>query len=102
MPSGHAAGSAALATTLSIRYPKWYVITPSVLYALVTGFSRLHLGVHYLTDVLAGYALGMGVAVGVNALNKQLFELADPILPSDEYTIAAMPQFPIFAFSIAF
>jgi hypothetical protein len=42
------------------------------------------------------------VAVGVNALNKQLFELADPILPSDEYTIAAMPQFPIFAFSIAF
>jgi undecaprenyl-diphosphatase len=29
-PSGHSAGSAALATSLSLVYPQWYVIVPSV------------------------------------------------------------------------
>lgn len=83
-PSGHAAGSAALATTLSLRYPHWYVITPSVVYALATGISRLHLGVHYLSDVLAGYLLGTGVAILVHTLRNTLFDAFDGILPSDQ------------------
>ena len=58
------------------------MIGPSIAYALYTGFTRLHLGMHYLSDVLAGYALGVGVALGVNALNSELFDLMDPILPS--------------------
>jgi membrane-associated phospholipid phosphatase len=101
-PSGHAAGSAALATTLSIRYPVWYVIAPSVTYALLTGAARLHLGVHYLTDVLAGYALGAGMAILVNSLNSYLFELADPILPTDDYTIAPQVNIPLVNISIPF
>jgi membrane-associated phospholipid phosphatase len=80
-PSGHSAGSAALATSLSLRYPHWYVIAPSVAYALFTGFSRLNLGMHYLSDVLSGYALGVGVAILVNALNADLFRIADGVLP---------------------
>ncbi|MBI2793690.1 MAG: phosphatase PAP2 family protein [Ignavibacteria bacterium] len=80
-PSGHSAGSAALATTLSLRYPKWYVIAPSALYALYTGFSRMHLGMHYLTDVLSGYALGVGIALIVNKFNDELFNAAEGILP---------------------
>lgn len=90
-PSGHSAGSAALATSLSLRYPVWYVIGPSVAYALYTGFSRLHLGMHYISDVLAGYALGVGVAVLVNVLNDKLFEAADGILP-DKAIGAAQPM----------
>ncbi|RPI66879.1 MAG: phosphatase PAP2 family protein [Ignavibacteriae bacterium] len=90
MPSGHSAGSAALATSLSLRYPEWYVIAPSVLYALYTGFARMNLGMHYLSDVLAGYALGVGVAVGIHAINEELFDLADPILP-DKPTTLIMP-----------
>lgn len=81
-PSGHAAGTAALATTLCLRYPTWYVIVPSVSYALLTGLARLHLGVHYLSDVAAGYALGVGTALLVNALNTQLFSLTEPLMPS--------------------
>ena len=103
MPSGHSAGSAAFATTLSLRYPKWYVIGPTVLYALYTGFSRLNLGVHYLTDVLAGYALGSGVALLVHVLNDELFNLADPILPDRPNTSAFAPlHTPILSYSISF
>jgi membrane-associated phospholipid phosphatase len=82
MPSGHAAGSAAIATTLILRYPTWYVAVPSIAYALYTGFARMNLGMHYLTDVLTGYALGVGISFLVNALNDELFDLADPILPT--------------------
>ena len=105
MPSGHATGSAALATTLILRYPEWYVIAPTVLYALYTGFARLNLGMHYLSDVLVGYALGAGVALGVHALSSQLFDLADPILPGLTTTASfqmAPTHTPIIAFSYAF
>ena len=103
MPSGHSAGSAALATTLSLRYPEWYVIGPSVAYALYTGFSRLNLGMHYLTDVLAGYALGVLVALGVHALNEELFDLCDPILPEQLSTHAALTtSTTLISYSISF
>lgn len=76
-PSGHTAGAFSLATSLCLRYPKWYVIAPSALWACSVGFSRMSEGVHYPSDVLAGAAIGAGCAV-VNVyvnrwLNKWLF-----------------------------
>ncbi len=101
MPSGHAAGSAALATSLILRYPTWGVIVPSVAYALYTGFARLNLGMHYLSDVLVGYSIGVLVAVGVNALNTALFDLAEPILPSSgTYTLNMQGSVPIFSLAV--
>ena len=46
-PSGHTAAAFSLATSLSIRYPKWYVIAPSAFWACSVGFSRMNEGVHY-------------------------------------------------------
>ena len=40
-PSGYTTGTAAVTTTLILRYPKWFVIAPSVGYALLMGFSRM-------------------------------------------------------------
>ena len=76
-PSGHTATAFALATSLSVKYPKWYVIAPSPLWACSVGVSRMNEGVHYPSDVLAGAAIGAGCAVlniYVNRwLNKWLF-----------------------------
>ena len=76
-PSGHTASAFALATSLSIRYPKWYVIAPTALWATSVGISRMNEGVHYPSDVIAGAAIGAGCAVGsvfvTRWLNKLLF-----------------------------
>jgi len=61
-PSGHTSFAFATATSLSLKYPKWYIIAPSYLWAASVGYSRMNLGVHYPSDVLAGAILGAGSA----------------------------------------
>ncbi|WP_291125371.1 phosphatase PAP2 family protein [Flavobacterium sp. UBA6031] len=69
-PSGHTSDAFALATSLSIAYPKWYVIAPSFAWAGAVGFSRMDLGVHYPSDVLAGAILGAGSAYVCYKVNQ--------------------------------
>jgi membrane-associated phospholipid phosphatase len=61
-PSGHTSIAFSTATSLSLAYPKWYIIAPSYLWASSVAYSRLNLGVHYPSDVLAGAVLGAGSA----------------------------------------
>lgn len=61
-PSGHATASSAFFASLSIRFRKAYVIAPCAVMTLLVVLSRLYLGVHYPTDVLAGLAVGIGMA----------------------------------------
>jgi Membrane-associated phospholipid phosphatase len=61
-PSGHTSLAFTTATALSLKYPKWYIIAPSFLWAGSVGYSRMNLGMHYPTDVLAGAILGAGSA----------------------------------------
>ena len=77
-PSGHTTAAFSLATSLSITYPKWYVIAPSAIWACGVGLARINQGIHYPSDVLTGAAIGVGCAfvnVYVNRwLNKILFK----------------------------
>lgn len=77
-PSGHTAAAFSLATSLSITYPKWYVIAPSAVWACGVGMARMNQGVHYPSDVLTGAAIGVGCGfanIYINRwLNKILFK----------------------------
>lgn len=73
-PSGHAMdsfiGYGLLAYWIARRFPR--VRRPAIMSAvglvLLIGFSRIYLGVHYLSDVLAGYSAGcVWLAVCVTA-----------------------------------
>jgi len=61
LPSGHAVASMAVAACVVIMlwHTKWrrLAIVLGSLYVVLIGFTRLYLGVHYPTDVLAGWLI---------------------------------------------
>jgi membrane-associated phospholipid phosphatase len=73
-PSGHTSMAFSTATSLSFAYPKWYVIAPSFLWAGSVGYSRMHLGVHYPSDVFVGAIIGSGSAWLSSFLTKRIQE----------------------------
>jgi undecaprenyl-diphosphatase len=81
-PSGHAASAAAAAVLLADGKPRWRA--PLGLLALGVAWSRVQTGLHHLSDVLAGLALG--AAVGL--LVRRLLPLPAPT------ERAAVPQAP--------
>ncbi len=72
-PSGHTSEAFAFATSVSLSYPKWYVIAPSFLWAGAVGYSRMDLGVHYPSDVLAGAIIGSGCSWITFKVNQRLY-----------------------------
>lgn len=74
MPSGHTSLAFATATSLTLKYPKWYVIVPSYFWAASVGYSRMNLGVHYPSDVIAGAALGAASAYVTMLANDWFWE----------------------------
>jgi undecaprenyl-diphosphatase len=66
LPSGHAATSFAGATLLAFVVPRLTV--PFLALAAAIAWSRVYVGVHYPSDIVAGAALGAAIALGATAL----------------------------------
>ena len=69
-PSGHATVSFACATVLALAVPRLSV--PLYALAVLISFSRVYVGVHFPFDVLAGAALGVGIAIALRRLGAAL------------------------------
>jgi undecaprenyl-diphosphatase len=84
-PSGHAFGSvcfygvlaAILATRVRGTAAKWSVWTVAILLMAMIGFSRIYLGVHYPSDVIAGYCAGAVWVAAVGLLDRILLARSD-------------------------
>jgi membrane-associated phospholipid phosphatase len=94
-PSGHATDAAAvygmlgvlLAATLTRRRARAAVWTVAVVVVGLVGLSRIYLGGHWLTDVLAGVAVGA-------AWSSALVATRDRVGPSSPPPVAATPSSP--------
>ncbi|MGV3491287.1 MAG: phosphatase PAP2 family protein [Devosia sp.] len=79
-PSGHAMLAAVTFMTLGLllaesapgRRMKAFWLTLSITLALLVGISRLYMGVHYPTDVLAGWCIGAAWALVCWAIYSEL------------------------------
>lgn len=80
-PSGHAASAAAFATGVAIEQPR--LAAPVGALAAAVAVSRVYTGVHYPGDVLAGAAIGMGIAWGSRHAWAALPPAAGQQVPSD-------------------
>lgn len=79
-PSGHTLIAAVLYPTLGMlvasnlraRHLKIFVFVVAALLALVVGLTRVYIGVHYPTDVLGGWCLGVAVSIGAGLAIQKL------------------------------
>jgi membrane-associated phospholipid phosphatase len=61
-PSGHTSTAFSTATSVALRYRKWYFVAPAYLFATSVAWARMYQGVHYPSDVFAGAIVGAGSA----------------------------------------
>ncbi|BAY09648.1 phosphatase PAP2 family protein [Calothrix sp. NIES-2098] len=83
-PSGHAMTSMTLIIVLLILsrgYPwRWLVLVFGSFYVVAIAWTRLYLGVHFPSDILAGWMVAIAWAIGVSLIIKPHLNLANPII----------------------
>jgi membrane-associated phospholipid phosphatase len=89
MPSWHAQGSAGFWGFLIgwIKGPLGIVL--GILFPLLIGFSRVYLGVHYPTDVIAGWAIGAAILILYRFLESRFLPLVKKLHERFQIAIVA-------------
>lgn len=71
-PSGHTSNSSTMYFSLPVYGKKKWLVAVGILLPFLIGLSRVCLGVHYPTDVIAGWLLGAAVVVIMTILQKKI------------------------------
>ncbi|MFM9860301.1 phosphatase PAP2 family protein [Pseudoxanthobacter sp. M-2] len=90
-PSGHALGAAVVFLTLGgllswsqpSRRIKIYILSMAVVLTILVGVSRVYLGVHWPTDVLAGWAIGAAWALAWSGIALVVARRSRPAPPGE-------------------
>lgn len=70
--SGHATNSFGLAVFLSLVFKNRLLIFSALLWATVNSYTRIYLGVHFISDILAGMIVGTLIALLLYAIYASL------------------------------
>lgn len=78
-PSGHTTDAFALAIVITLLTRRWWIALPIFIWAALVGYSRIHLGVHYPSDVVAGALIGtMFAGLTFKMIVRQIFKAQKP------------------------
>ena len=86
-PSGDSGASFAAAVVFLVKGPKKLGI-PSIIMAFLIAFSRLYVGVHYPTDVLAGIITGTCCAI----ISFMIWSIFEKKAPAKLASLAGIPE----------
>jgi membrane-associated phospholipid phosphatase len=70
-PSGHTSDAFSIAMIISFLFPRKLVIIPMFAWAILVAYSRMDLGVHYPSDVLAGAVIGISSSLVCSQLYRR-------------------------------
>ena len=92
-PSGHAMGSMTLGVALMLLWwptrGRWPVIIASTTLIFLVGLSRIYLGVHYPSDILAGWTAAIAWTYGMYMLVDRRAPPPPPSAAASEDTLGA-------------
>ncbi len=101
-PSGHSLMAVSIWGILGLNSKQSRWIVASILMIFITGISRIYLGVHFLSDVLAGWFLGFVLLGLIYAVEKPVSEWITREKPSRVFFISALFGFAFIAMGYIF
>lgn len=90
IPSGHAQGSLVFWGYLAMWVRKRWFSIFCVAVIMLIGFSRLYLGLHFPTDLLGGWILGLLILFPVNSLSLKIERRLGAISPAGLFLIGTI------------